>query len=131
MESLEQAKLWVKQMSGNKPKRERWTGLDYWVRCLLTGDEEETRLWEDVPEVLKDLKSAGATSRDLAKAKEVLVKRVAGYKAERGSRAQLSWEMEGKLEQKLIDIFSKYVSHKSLWKAGTWEAAYEKKLMRE
>jgi hypothetical protein len=103
-----------------KYKRERWTAVDYAVRCILTGDEEETRLTEDIPGWIKSFSSCKVSPSDLIALSNLMhkAKRVLGYGMENEAEAMLK-------------ILKKYVSHKAAWKDKTWEELYTAKLERE
>lgn len=104
-------------------KREMWKDLDYWVWCLMTGDDEQTRLWEAPTSVIKNFVSAGATRSEATEAKNLI-----SLLKKRG----LTFEIYQKNYDKLEKLLLKHVSHKQLLKEaeGVWYDAYCKKLFR-
>lgn len=104
-------------------KRERWIDLDYWVWCLFTGDDEQSRLWDSPNEVIRDFTAAGASSSEAATARKLIAD---------ACRPGGNYEFTQKAYQKLEKLLSKHVSHKKLMHdaEGVWYDAYCKKLDR-
>ena len=86
----------------------KWKDLDYWIWCLFTLDDEESRLADNPDEVVSDFLKAGGPKSQIPKI----------YKMIRTmTRSDLSTD-------KLLNLLKPYASHQSLMKAGTWEEQY-------
>jgi len=93
----------------------KWKDLDYWIWCLFTLDDEETRLEEEPDEVVSDFLKAGGPKSQVPKI----------YKMIRTmTRSDLSTD-------KLLNLLKPYASHQSLMKAGTWEEQYNMHMDKE
>lgn len=104
----------ARKKSPEKARRESWKDLDYWLWCVMTGDDEQTRLYDSPDQVLTDLIKAGANLAVAAKA-QALIKAM-----QKGD-----WSAMEKLEK----LFKPYASHQKLFnEKGEWYNRYNHKL---
>jgi len=101
-------------------KREYWNGVDYYLWCMFTMDEEQTRLYENPEAVTEALLDAGAT----VKITEQMVRAIRDADSPRNETC------ENAAIETIISILKTFATHQDLLKNETWEARYAKKLFR-
>jgi len=114
----------IKQKKGTQSRlssgrfKESWKeNIDYAVRNITTGDEEETRLVEDPNAYIEGWKNEGVSPEDHRQLTKLL--RAAVRRSEDG-------EDYSDLMQDILKILKKYMTHQNLYKRdyGKWEDTF-------
>jgi hypothetical protein len=106
----------VAKKAVKKVKREMWKDIDYYLWCVMTGDDEQSRLIDDPKSVTQALFKAGAPYAKLVEADKLIRQMAKG-----------DYHAMDKLEK----LFIPYASHQDLLKplsSGKWYDRYQKKL---
>ena len=107
-------------------KFERWKQtIDYAVRNITTGDEEETRLFEDPNSYIKGFIEEGIPEELMDTIRTILAKLVAHYTF---NTPYPDWRIREAHLDAILAILKHYMSHQELYDKdyGEWEDAFWK-----